>query len=189
MASTSLAFAALLAALGGVALLRLSWRWKTRLHGFLVAAGWLTLAASLVLAVTAFGAEVGPPVILTAWSLAGIAAVLGNLERRTARVRAPRSETIDPDDTDSGWLHFAFHLLSACLLTGIAAFLSFVLLAQCLFLPTPNAVLFGVFALLLLWSLFAIWASSDRRVFRTAAMLAALAGLSYAATSAAGVCA
>jgi hypothetical protein len=187
-ASDGLAFAAFLAVALGVAVLRLVWRRTGRWHAVAVGGGWAVLGASVLIYSAALGAEVGPAVAATAFCIAGIAAVGSGFEIRAAKSRAARVSFIDPAETRSNVWHAILRTVTTGVLSLVAALAIGVAFTACAPETTPNTVVFGVFATLVIWAGLAVWAVTDTHLLRTAAVLVVVAASAYGLALSPGVC-
>jgi hypothetical protein len=187
-ASDGLAFAAFLAVAIGVAALRLVWRRTGRWHAIAVTGGWAVLGASVLIYSAALGAEVGPAVAATAFCIAGIAAVGSGFERRAAKARAARVPFIDPAETPSNVWQAVLRTVTTGVLSLAAALAIGTAFAACAPAATPNAVVFGVFATLVIWAGLAVWAVTDTHLIRTAAVLTLVGASAYGLALWPGVC-
>lgn len=164
-------------ALLGIGILRYAWRRPARLHALMVSGGWATVIVSMILYARACGAEAGVPFALAAFSLGGIAAVLGNIEIRTPKKREARERSTPPAESHSSALTVVLRTIVVGLLTALAAWGVGLAYARSFTLPGTNVLLFSGFALLVIWSALIVWASSDPRVVRITVILAALTAL------------
>ena len=188
MDASGLAFAGFLAVAGGIAVLRLAWRRPERWHGFAVAGGWALVGAAILIHAAAFGAEVGPAVAATAFCIAGSAAAVFGPEIRAARTAGVRERFVDPSETPSDIGRAVLRTVTTGVLTLVAALAVGMALTTCAPVATPNAVVFGVFTTLAVWAGLAVWAVTDTRVMRTAAILVLVAAFAFGLAVWPGAC-
>jgi hypothetical protein len=183
VAAHSISIAALLSATAGVALLRYGWRRPSRWRSLIVTGGWAAAAAAVVMYSAAFGIEVGPAHAALAFSIAGIASVLINIELRTPKRRAERARSIAPADAASSIGRAALRTVTAGVLTTFAAYEIGIAYAACVPARSSNLLVFGAFTVLVVWSALVVWAMSDPRVVRVALVLSLAALLAKALAS------
>jgi putative Mn2+ efflux pump MntP len=186
-ASGGFAFAGFVAVAAGIAVLRCAWRRHEGWHAAAIAGGWAVLGAAVLIHAAAFSAEVGPAVAVTAFCIAGIAAAGFGLQVRAARA-ATRERFIDPSESPVDVGRALIRTLTTGVLTLIAALGVGMTFTACVPVAAPNAVVFGVFTTLLVWASLAVWAVTDARVLRTAAILLIVAAVAYGLAVSPGVC-
>lgn len=179
---------AFLTVAAGIAMLRVAWRRTERWHAAAVAGGWVVLGLSVLIYAAASGAEVGPAIAATAFCIAGIAAVGSGFELRAARAKAARAALIDPAETGSTIWQAVLRTVTTGVLSLAAALAIGVALIACAPEATPNAVVFAVFATLVIWAGLAIWAVTDARLLLTAGVLTLVAASAYALALTPGAC-
>ena len=186
--SVRLAFAGVVAVAAGIATLRYAWRRQERWHAVAVAGGWAVLAAAVLICEAAYSAEVGPAVAATAFCIAGIVAAGFGLQVRPAKAAGARERFIDPSENPVhlGWA--VLRTVTTGVVTLIAALCVGMTFTACVPVAAPNAVVFGVFTALLVWAGLAVWAVTDARVLRTAAILLLVAAAAYGLAVWPGVC-
>lgn len=187
-AASVLSIAGLLTAAAGVGVLRYCWRNPARWHAPGLALGWAVLGASIFFLSSAFGAEPGSAFAVTAYSVAGIAAVLLNIEIRTSK-RTGRVRTTAPAESSRNLPRALLRTLTTGILTAVAALWLGITYTACAPLPGPNALVFSSFAVLLVWSGFVVWAMSATKVGPVALILAVCAAIAYGVVRGAGLCA
>lgn len=183
-----LSIAGLLTAAAGVGVLRFCWRNPARWHAPGLALGWAVLGASVFLLSSAFGAEPGSAFAVTAYSIAGMAAVLLNIEVRTSK-RPARMRTTAPAESSPNLPRALLRTLTTGILSAVAALWIGITYTACAPLPGPDALVFSSFAVLLLWSSFVVWAMSATKVVPVALILAVGAAIAYGVVRGTGLCA
>lgn len=188
MAAQALSLAAFVAVAAGVGLLRYAWRRYSARHGALVGAGWLLLALSAILAAGAFGAETGPALAIAAFCVVGLTLVFANIEFRQRRVRAASAPFADPAERRSSIAWTALRIATACILSALAALAVGIAVAACAPVQSSNVVFFTTFGILLLWTVFAVWSTTDTHALRVFSVLGAIAAAAYGLAGWPGVC-
>lgn len=188
MESGGLAIAGFVAVAAGIAVLRYAWRWQDRWHAAAVVGGWAVLGAAVLMHSAAFSAEVGPAIAVTAFCIAGIAAAAFGLEIRAAKTASARERFIDPSENPVHLGRAVLRTLTTGVLSLIAGLCVGMTFTACMPISAPNAVVFGVFATLLVWAGLAVWAVTDARVARTGGILLVVAAVAYGLAVSPGVC-
>lgn len=165
-------YAALVAALLGVAALYLAWRRRIARRRAAIALGWLLVAASTVSWIAFAGAEFGPVLALAQLSLVAWLFVLANRHVRPRKGRLQQPERIDLPRFQALARHAARFVL-AVPVAAVAGTL--LVLAVARFLPWPDVdrIAFALLALPVAWGVAAYWTCADSRLLRPAAGLAA----------------
>lgn len=163
---------ALLTAIAGLCGLYWAWRrWEPAPYRTL--AGWLLLAAAGVLWAQAAGWEFGLALALFVPSVLAWLFVIGNREQRRRRRRS--APAVPPAGRrGSVARHLALFLVTVPL-AAAAAVLVTVALSRLLPVPVVDVMALVVIAIPPIWGLAAYWACADRRLWRPAVALAAVA--------------
>lgn len=176
MAGIALPVIAASTALLSVGMLRYAWRRPSRRHAA-VLGGWATAAVSLMLYSSARGAEVGVPFAVAVFSLGGIAAVLANIEIRAPKKMRSRERSTPPADSRSSPLSVVLRTLTVGVLTALTVLGFGLACVKSFTLPGTNVLLFTGFAMLAVWAVLIVWASTDPRIVRVTVIFAVLAAL------------
>ncbi|MFC7335069.1 hypothetical protein [Rhodocista pekingensis] len=163
-----MALAAVAAAGAGVGLLYLCWRRRPARAGWLVAAGWLLLAVSLLPWVRAAGAEFGTAYALLALTGAGWAGVLAAAELRRPRRQAAVAGGAEAAETGPGRGVRRHLLLFVLAVPAAAAAAAVATVGLSRLLPWTVVDRMALSALLMpvVWGCAAYWVTADPRPLR-----------------------
>ena len=183
--AATLGWAALLILIGlaAAALLRLAWRAPGPKRPWLIAGGWLLIAAAVIAAAPGLGEARGPFVASALISLAALGRVAAGFKLRDPKARPPRELALEPSDRPSkawrGWLRG----LLAGPLGGVAAV--GVGLAYVVWVPgaPQTRMVIGGMLVPVLWAAGMAWTLSDDKILRATAVLAGVALVTFAASA------
>jgi hypothetical protein len=164
----------------GVWLLRESWRLRPRAAPSRMIAGWTLIMLGLAIFAWLEGAETGTTDALLALSLAGYAAVVASLERRTMRQRDTHSLAPEPEERPTNWPRAIAKSLLAIVLAGIAAIGIGVAFAIAMPIGTHDRIVIGGVLVPVLWGAGMAWTLADAKLVRATILLVAISAVSYA---------
>jgi hypothetical protein len=172
----------LIGAAGAAWMLRRSWGDRTITRPWWIAAGWIGVAALIVVAGVLLGPGRGPFIAFMAVSTGALAIVAGGVQLREARARGDKSLAPEPSERPSkawrGWLR--------AILAGPLGMIAAMGVAICYAVWAPGApqtrLLIGGLLVPLLWGAAMAWTLADDKILRATAVLTGVTVVTFAAS-------
>lgn len=164
-------------------LLRQAWRQRGARRPWLIVAGWLTIAATIVASGWLLGGARGPFVAFALIPFAALLLVAIGVQIRDPNKRPPRELALEPSDRASkawrGWLRWAL----AGPIGGIAAM--GVGLAYTVWMPgePQTRMVIGGLLVPVLWGAGMAWTLADNKILRATAVLVGVTLVTFTASA------
>lgn len=173
----------LVAGMTAALLLRQSWRERGALRPWLIAAGWLSVAVTVVVSGWLLGAARGPFAAFALIPFSALLLIAIGVQIRDPAKRPPRELALEPSDRASkawrGWLRWAL----AGPIGGIAAM--GVGLAWTVWMPgePQTRMVIGGLLVPVLWGAGMAWTLADNRILRATAVLVGVTLVTFTASA------